>query len=261
MAKKRNTTLLSWNVNGIRAAQRKGFLDWLAESGPDVLGVQETKAWPEQLDEKLLTPPGYVSFFSCASRKGYSGTALFSREEPSDVRVRLGRKGFDDEGRVVIADFPAFTFINVYIPNGRSDLSRVPFKLSYCDHLLALCQKLRKKGRSLVLCGDFNTAHREIDLARPKENVRHTGFLPQERAWLDKFTIAGYIDTFRHLHPDEAGAYTWWDQRTRARPRNVGWRLDYIFVTKDLLPSLRSAFIQPQIQGSDHCPVGISLAL
>jgi len=257
----RTLTLLSWNVNGVRAMARKGFVEWLEKAGPDVLGLQETKAHPEQLSKEMLMPAGYKTVYNPADRKGYSGTALFFRSEPDDVRTGLGSKEYDGEGRVIFADFPAFTFVTVYIPNGRSDLSRVPFKLGYSDALLEVCEDLRAKGRPLILCGDFNTAHKEIDLARPKDNRKSTGFLPEERAWLDKFTSMGYTDSFRILHPDRAGAYSWWDYRTRARPRNVGWRLDYFFVTSDLVKNVQDAFILSDVMGSDHAPVGIELDL
>jgi exodeoxyribonuclease-3 len=250
--------LLSWNVNGIRAAGRKGFLDWLADASPDILCLQETRALPEQLTAALRQPPGYHTIINPAERKGYSGTAIYARTEPEDVLTELGAPGYDDEGRVILAEYPFFWLINVYVPNGRSDLSRVPYKLAFSDHLLERARRLRKGGKPVVLCGDFNTAHREIDLARPRENAGNTGFLPEERAWLDRFTGEGYVDTFRHFHPEETGRYTWWDQRTRARPRNIGWRLDYVFASEEFLPSLRSAVILADVMGSDHCPVGIT---
>jgi exodeoxyribonuclease-3 len=259
--KERTLTLLSWNVNGLRAVERKGFPAWLDEASPDVLGLQETKARPDQLSEALTAPEGFHAVFSAAEKKGYSGTAVYSKEKPSKVERVLGKKAFDGEGRVILASFPPFTLVNVYVPNGRYDLARVPYKLAFSDRLLEVCEKRRKRGEALILCGDFNTAHREIDLARPRENRKRTGFLPEECAWLDKFTGLGYVDTFRHLHPRETGAYSWWDYRTGARPRNVGWRLDYFFVTPDLVPRLRSAFILSDVMGSDHCPVGIELTV
>jgi exodeoxyribonuclease-3 len=252
-------TLLSWNVAGLRAAAKKGLLEWLAEVSPDVLCLQEIKARPEQLPPEVREPPGYKAFFNPAERPGYSGTAIYSKAEPESVERAIGVDEFDREGRVVAAHYEAFSLITVYVPNGKNDLSRVPFKLSSSDALLAYAEGLRRRGRGVVLCGDFNTAHRPIDLAHPRENEGNTGFLPEERAWLDKFTGMGYVDTFRHFHPDEAGAYTWWDLRTGARPRNVGWRLDYFFATADLLPRLRSASIHSGVMGSDHCPVGIEL--
>jgi exodeoxyribonuclease-3 len=253
-------TLFSWNVNGLRAAGKKGFGEWLAGASPGVLCLQETKARPEQLPPALREPPGYRAFFSSAERPGYSGTAVYSRVEPVSVEHALGADEFDHEGRVVVSRFESFSLVNVYVPNGRSDLSRVPFKLAFSDALLGLAERLRREGRGVVLCGDFNTAHKPIDLAHPKDNEKNTGFLPEERAWLDRFTGMGYVDTFRRFFPEKEGAYTWWDLRTRARPRNVGWRLDYFFVTADLLPRLKSAFLLADVSGSDHCPVGIELA-
>jgi exodeoxyribonuclease-3 len=253
-------SLLSWNVAGLRAVAKKGFLEWLARESPDVLCLQEIKARPEQLPPEVREPPGYKGYFSPAERPGYSGTAVYSKVEPESVETAIGVEEFDREGRVVVAHFESFSLVNVYVPNGKSDLSRVSFKLACCDALLEYAEALRRGGRGVVLCGDFNTAHRPIDLAHPKENEGNTGFLPEERAWLDKFTGAGYADTFRHFHPEQAGAYTWWDLRTGARPRNVGWRLDYFFATPDLLPRLRSASILADVMGSDHCPVGIGLA-
>jgi exodeoxyribonuclease III len=257
--RRKSLTLLSWNVNGVRAAGKKGFGEWLAGASPDVLCLQETKARPEQIPPPLRDPAGYRSFWNPAERPGYSGTAVFSRVEPVSVERALGADEFDHEGRVVVARFDSFSLVDVYVPNGRSDLSRVPFKLAFSDALLGLAERLRREGRGVILCGDFNTAHEPIDLAHPKENEKNTGFLPEERSWLDKFTGMGYVDTFRHFFPDKEGAYTWWDLRTRARPRNVGWRLDYFFATVDLLPRLKSAFILPDVMGSDHCPVGIEL--
>ncbi len=253
--------LLSWNVNGLRSVVKKGFEDWFRGVSPDILCLQETKAHPEQLSPALREPEGYQAFFSAAERKGYSGTALYTRLEPRDVQTALGADAFDHEGRTVIAEFDDFTLINVYVPNGRSDRSRVSFKLAFSDVLLEFAESRRKRGKGVILCGDFNTAHREIDLARPKQNRKSTGFLPEECAWLDTFMGKGYVDTFRRLHPDKTGAYTWWDFRTRARPRNVGWRLDYFFVSEDLLPRLKTASIHDDVMGSDHCPVGIELAL
>lgn len=251
--------LLSWNVNGVRAAHRKGFLDWLRKAQPDFLGIQETKAQPEQLSADLLEIPGYHVYYSSAERKGYAGTAVFSRRIPDKVSYDLGEERFAGEGRLIILHFPEFVLFNVYVPNGGAENYRVPYKLEYCDRMLEVAEGFRRQGRRVMLCGDFNTAHKEIDIARPKQNVNHTGFMPIEREWLDKFVSYGYIDTFRHFYPDKREAYTWWNQRFGARERNVGWRLDYFFVTPDLLDNLRSAFILSEVYGSDHCPVGIEL--
>jgi exodeoxyribonuclease-3 len=257
------TTILlnSWNVNGIRAAQRKGFLDWLYAVEPDILCVQETKAQPHQLDQALRQPEGYTAFWVSAEQKGYSGVALFSKQDPFEIEVGLGIDVFDREGRTIIAHYDEFTLLTTYVPNGARDLSRVPFKMEYKQAFLERCQELWGQGRSLVLCGDFNTAHREIDLARPRQNQNHTGFLPEERAWIDSVLQAGYIDTFRATHPDETGAYTWWAYWGNARPRNVGWRLDYFFVTPDLWEKVVRADIFADVEGSDHCPIGLTLEL
>jgi len=253
-------TLLSWNVNGIRAVHKKGFLDWLAEANPDILCLQETRAEEAQLPAALAQPAGYRGFWNGSQRKkGYSGTALLTRLEPLSVEFGLGVEEFDQEGRTVIAQYPNFTLINCYFPNGGRDHSRVPFKLAFCDAFLEKCERLRAQGQAVVFCGDVNTSHQEIDLARPKDNQNTTGFLPEERAWIDRVVEAGYVDTFRHLHPDLTEAYTWWSMPTRARERNIGWRLDYFFVTAETLDRVTDAFITPEVMGSDHCPVGLRL--
>ncbi len=253
-------TLLSWNLNGARAAYRTGFLSWLAEAAPDILCLQETRCDAEQLPAEMRQPPGYHTFWHGSERKkGYSGTALLTRTAPESVRFGLGDPRLDDEGRTIIADYRDFTLINCYFPNGSRDHSRVPFKLEFYDAFLVLCERLRGEGRPVIFCGDINTAHREIDLARPRDNLNTTGFLPEERAWMDQVILHGYVDTFRHLHPDLTGHYTWWAQWGGARERNVGWRIDYFFVSPDLLPRVTDAFILPEVRGSDHCPVGLRL--
>ena len=255
-----STTLYSWNVNGLRAAQRHGFEKWLARTKPDILGLQETKAHPDQIDEALREPEGYQTHWSSAERKGYSGVALYTRIEPLNVKYGLGEESFDREGRTIQADFENFTVITSYVPNGSRDHSRVSFKMDYKACLMETCNRLRAKGRGIILCGDINTSHREIDLARPKQNAKHTGFLPVERAWIDDFTAQGYVDTFRVLHP-EARVYSWWAYWGGARERNVGWRLDYFFVSPELMPRVLAAEIHTDISGSDHCPVSITLDL
>jgi exodeoxyribonuclease-3 len=252
-------SLYSWNVNGIRAAQNKGFLDWLHQTRPDILAIQETKAHPDQLDPELRIPEGYHVTWASAERKGYSGVALFTRQEPQSIQVGLGIEAFDREGRTIIADYGDFVLITAYFPNGARDHSRVPFKMDYKEAFLEACNRLRDDGRSVVFCGDVNTAHREIDLARPKQNENTTGFLPVERAWIDKVVEEGYLDTFRHQHPDQADAYSWWAYWGKARERNVGWRIDYFFITPDLEPRIASAEIHPEVHGSDHCPVSLTL--
>lgn len=251
--------LVSWNVNGIRALGRKGFLDWLDTARPDVLGLQEIKARPEQLEEVLRLPPGYHAYWHPAQRAGYSGVAILSRERPLEVREGLGDARFDDEGRTLTARFADFDFVTAYFPNGKHDLSRVPYKMDYCAAFLAYVEGLRAEGRGVVFCGDVNTAHREIDLARPRENRKVTGFLPEECAWMDRLTEAGWIDAYRARNPERAGAYSWWSFRSGARERNVGWRIDYFFVSPDLWPRVVDAGIHPEAAGSDHCPVSLKL--
>jgi exodeoxyribonuclease-3 len=253
--------LISWNVNGIRAAEKKGFLEWLYEAKPDVLCLQETKASPDQLNQELLRPRGYHTYWGSAERKGYSGVALFSQREPREVEVGLGIDKFDREGRTIIADYGEFVLISVYVPNGSRDHSRVPFKMRFKEALLEKCNEYRADGRAVVVCGDINTAHKEIDLARPKENQKSTGFLPEERAWIDRVIGEGYIDSFRERHPDREGTYSWWAYWGGARDRNVGWRLDYFIISPDLLDNVTEAEIHPDVLGSDHCPVSLSLQL
>ncbi len=251
-------TMLSWNVNGIRAAHRKGFLDWLTQATPDILCLQETRAEEVQLPAILAQPDGYHAFWNhCRRKKGYSGTGLLTRTEPLDVQFGLGVEEFDQEGRTIIARYPSFSLINCYFPNGGRDHKRVPFKMAFYDAFLAKCEELRRQGQALIFCGDVNTAHREIDLAHPKGNQKTTGFLPQERAWIDQVVETGYTDTFRHFYPDLTGQYTWWSVPTRSRERNVGWRIDYFFVADELIEQVTGAFILPDVTGSDHCPVGL----
>lgn len=252
--------LLSWNVNGIRAAYKKGFLDWLKKEKPDILCVQETKAHTEQLTDELLSPNGYKTYWSSAQRKGYSGVATYTKIEPKEVKNGLGIKRLDNEGRTLILDYGDFILYNIYFPNGQRSQERLNFKLDFYDEFLKQVNKLKAKGKKIIICGDVNTAHTEIDLARPKENENTSGFLPVERSWMDKFFSHGYIDTFRHFCK-EGGHYTYWDPITRARERNVGWRIDYFFITPNLLKSLKKAFILSDVMGSDHCPLGIELEL
>lgn len=262
--------LLSWNVNGIRAVAKKGFLKYLSSQNPDILCLQETKAQPEQLDAGLLKPEGYTSYWHYPdAKKGYSGVAIFSREQPLEINNSIGIKEFDSEGRLLIAKYPQFTLCNVYFPKGDTAPARqhrLTYKLAFYDAFLDYLDKVRVKNNNIIICGDFNTAHRPIDLARPKENEKTSGFLPQERSWIDKLISHGFIDTFRHLH-NELAQYTWWDMKTRARERNIGWRLDYFFVSLELIKSVTGAVILDNVKnviesdGSDHCPVGITLKI
>lgn len=250
--------LLSWNVNGIRAIERKGFLSWLAKESPDILCLQETKSHPNVLSENLKFPSGYHSFWSSAERKGYSGVAVYSKRQPLNVKEGLGVKEFDVEGRTLVLDYGDFVLFNIYFPNGSSGNKRVPFKMAFYDEFLRQAERLRKQDKKIIVCGDVNTAHTEIDLARPKQNEKNTGFLPEERAWVSKFLSLGYIDTFRYFYP-EPGHYTWWDYKTKARERDIGWRIDYFFVSPNLVSRLKNAFILKDVLGSDHCPVGIEI--
>jgi exodeoxyribonuclease III len=252
--------LLSWNVNGIRAVKNKGFIDWFKQESPDMLCVQETKARPEQLDDALTAPPGYSVYWNYPEKKGYAGVAIYTREKPQDVKYDLGGGDLSTEGRSIAVDYGVFILMNIYFPNGGMGPERLKYKMNFYDVFLDYADSLVKAGKKLVICGDVNTAHKEIDLARPKENSTKTGFLPEERAWMDKLLGQGYVDTFRHFHK-EPEQYTYWDMKTGARERNVGWRIDYFFVSENLLPSVTGSFIQPQVMGSDHCPIGITLKL
>lgn len=251
--------LATWNVNGIRAAAQKGFFDWLNAESPDVLCLQETKAHPSQLDSALLAPPGYTTHWSSAQKKGYSGVALYLKNPPLRVVEGTGVEKFDQEGRTLIVEYPNFVLFNGYYPNGQHTLVRVGFKLEYSDRALELAKKWQQEtGKPVILTGDFNTAHKEIDLARPKENEGNTGFLPEERAWIDKLVGSGFIDIFRAFEPGPHH-YSWWSYRAGARPRNVGWRIDYFFITPDLKDRVKSVRHQPQVMGSDHCPIVMEL--
>ncbi len=250
--------LLCWNVNGIRAIEKKGFLAWLEKESPDILCLQETKAHPNQLGDSLLKPNGYKTFWSAAEKGGYSGVAVYSKINPESVQEGIGVTEYDSEGRTLMIDYGKFVLFNIYFPNGGAGNKRVPFKMGFYDAFLKRCEKLRKQGRKIIVTGDVNTAHEEIDLARPKENQKNTGFLPEERAWVSKFLKCGYVDTLRHFEKG-GGLYTWWDYKTGARARNVGWRIDYFFVSENLIPQLKRAYILPEVLGSDHCPVGIEI--
>ena len=250
--------ILSWNVNGIRAAQRYGLLDWIYKESPDILCVQETKAQPEQLSSNLLEPRGYYTYWSYPERKGYSGVATFTKDEPVGVEYNLATLQSDSEGRVIIAKYDEFTLMNVYFPNGKKDKERLNYKMEFYEAFLELVKPLIDRDEKLIICGDVNTAHKEIDLAHPKANEKVSGFLPIEREWIDRFVENGFIDTFRHFNK-EPEQYTWWDVKSRARDRNIGWRIDYFFISENLLPYLSEAFIMPYIMGSDHCPIGIVL--
>lgn len=258
--------IVSWNVNGLRSLAKDGYWEsFLKDAKPDIFCLQETKANPDQLSEEFLSPSdagghqNYSAFFSsCQVKKGYSGVALYSKVEPLNVIYGMGIKEFDQEGRVVGAEYDDFWLINVYFPNGGQGPERLDYKMRFYDAFLAFAQILRKQ-KPIIFCGDVNTAHEEIDLARPKENEENTGFLPEERAWIDEVVAAGYVDSFRHFHPNTKDAYSYWDIKSRARDRNVGWRIDYFFVANEFVKRVKKSDIHPDIYGSDHCPVSITI--
>ncbi len=256
------STFISWNVNGIRSAERKGFLNFLQTGGYDIVALQETKVSPETvLSPGLRAPDGYITYWDYATeKKGYSGVAVYSRHVP-----KVGQTTFDaypilaKEGRMIELDYGDFVFINIYFPNGKSGPARLAYKLEFYDAFLRHLKELTNAGRSVIFCGDVNTAHREIDLAQPKANEKISGFLPEERAWLDEVIKVGFIDTFRLGHSG-GEHYSWWDQKSHARERNVGWRIDYFFVSSNLKNKVKDAFILKDVTGSDHAPVGLSIA-
>lgn len=250
--------LISWNVNGLRAVYKKGFVDWVLKEQPDILCVQETKASVNQIPDDLKKIKSYKSFFVSADKKGYSGVGLFTKENPINIQKGIKNIKFDSEGRIIIVEFQTFILFNVYFPNGKASNERLKYKLDFYNSFLKYLNKLKIEGKKIVICGDVNTAHKEIDLSRPKENETVSGFLPEERAWIDKFLSNGYLDSFR-LFNTNGGHYSWWDYKTKARERNVGWRIDYFFVSNNLKQNIASAFILKDVMGSDHCPIGIEL--
>ncbi len=254
--------VVSWNVNGIRAATKRGFADWLAEAGADIVGLQEVRATEAQVPKPVAQAEGWHGHWVSAEKKGYSGVGLLSRGPADAVETSLGEARFDSEGRLQVATFGELVVANGYFPNGSGkgrDHSRVPYKLDFYRALFDLLEPLRAAGRPVLVLGDFNTAHREIDLARPKTNHKTSGFLPDERAEIDRWLQNGWTDTFRHKHGDVEGAYTWWTVRGDCRARNVGWRIDYVLASPGAMGFLREAFIWPDVQGSDHCPLGVDL--
>ena len=252
--------LISWNVNGIRAVARKiAFQEWLATTAPDVLCLQETRALTEQVPEALRDPPGYHAFWNAAERKGYSGVATLSRTEPAAVETGFGIDEFDVEGRVLMTAFPGFKLLNVYFPNGGRKLERLEFKLRFYEAFLAYCDALHAQGERLIVCGDYNTAHRPIDLARPKRNAKTSGFLEEERAWIDAYLEHGFVDAWRARNPEAEGQYTWWMYMRNARERNIGWRIDYFLISETLMPAVSGAGILSDVRGSDHCPIVLEL--
>lgn len=264
--------LLSWNVNGLRALMKKPQWDWFQNSDAQIIGLQETKAQPEQLPEEALIREGWNIFWDSSTvRKGYSGVSVYSQLEPLKVQAQLPDPAYMGEGRLLHLEFPQFHFFNGYFPNGGAEVldedgkptgnfKRLPYKMGFLESFIKHAVEY-KKDKPVIVCGDFNIAHEPIDLSDPKGNEKVTGFLPQERDWMDRFIAAGFVDSFRHVHGNLPDQYTWWSYRTRSRKKNVGWRLDYFFVSEDLVPAIRDAWICNDVLGSDHCPVGLSLEI
>ena len=252
--------VLSWNVNGLRAAHKKGLLEWMAGDNPDVLCLQEIKANEDQLPAEVREIDGYKAYFASAERKGYSGVAIYSKLEPASVTAGFGVDEFDSEGRTLVADYGEFLLYSVYFPNGKGSPERLDYKMRFYDAFLEVIDRDVAAGKNVVICGDVNTAHKEIDIARPKENEKISGFLPMEREWVDKLLSHGHLDTFRMFN-HEPDQYTWWDMITRARDRNVGWRIDYFYVNQAFAEQVKAAYILPDVMGSDHCPIGIDIEL
>ena len=250
--------IFSWNVNGVRAIEKKGFLDWIDNEDPDIVCIQETKAKVEQLGSSLIEDHGYHTYWHSAERPGYSGVATFSKVEPLFVQNGLGIDRFDREGRVLISEHENFLLYNIYFPNGQKDEIRLNYKLDFYDELLPIINEQVESGSNVIVTGDWNTAHFPIDLARPKENIKTSGFMPIEREKMDQYVDSGWIDTFRHFNTDPE-RYTWWTYRFGARQRNVGWRIDYFFVNESFISNIEDAEIHENIMGSDHCPVSITI--
>src|SRR3989338_3402759 len=252
-------TFISWNVNGVRAAERKGFLAWLEKTSPDILCIQETKAHPDQLTQSLLHPNGYFGIWNTAERRGYSGVATFLKTKPLMEMSHFGERLLDEEGRIILTEHPEFYLFNVYFPNGGRSPERLQYKLTFYKRFFELMEEFREKGKPVLVCGDVNNAHHPIDLSRPKENEKISGFMPIERKWLDHLAQHDYHDTFRFFYPEKKEVYSWWDVKTGARVRNIGWRIDYVCAHPSLLPRIKEAFVLSDVLGSDHCPVGIHI--
>lgn len=251
--------IYSWNVNGLRAILKKGFMEWFIVESPDIICLQETKLQESQLEESFKNIEGYYSNFSFAEKKGYSGVATYSKEEPVSVKHGIGIERFDSEGRILETEFKNITVLNIYFPNGQMNEERLKFKLDFYDALLDYCNSLVSTGKKLVICGDYNTAHTEMDIKNAKANEKTSGFLPIEREWLDKLISNGYTDTFRYVNKEEI-KYSWFSYMFKARERNVGWRIDYHFVSNNMLPYVKDAKILNEVTGSDHCPVVVELS-
>lgn len=250
--------ITTWNVNGLRAALGKGLMEWVQAHAPDVLCLQEIKVRPEQLTVEQRQALGYQIVWNPAQRPGYSGVASWVRKEPLETVLGLGESRFDVEGRVIRTRYPGFLLYNVYFPNGQRGQERLEFKLDFYARLLETCNRLHAQGEKVIIAGDFNTAHRPIDLKNPDENEMTSGFLPEERAWIDRYLEHGFVDVYRYLYPERV-QYTWWTYRFAARRRGIGWRLDYFLVSESLLPRVQDVVIHEDVQGSDHCPVTLWL--
>lgn len=250
--------IISWNVNGLRAVLKKNFMEYLNEEKPDILCLQETKLQEEQIPKEISGLTNYHQYWSFAEKKGYSGTLILTKRKP--IKIETGLDDDDPEGRTIIADFGDFVLINCYFPNGKMREERLRYKLEFYDRMLIKMDSYKQSGRNIIVCGDYNTAHKEIDLKNPKANEKESGFLPIERAWLDKLVEKGYVDTFRQFdqRPEQ---YSWWSYRFGARSRNAGWRIDYFWVNNSFIDKVNSAFIEQDVMGSDHCPVGIEISL
>lgn len=249
--------IYSWNVNGIRALRAKGLLPWEVLPDADVICLQETKVHPEQLDDELRLPKGFQSYYHGAEKRGYSGTAIYARCEPDEVKVGIGRREFDREGRVISIRYGELVVLSAYFPNSQDGGARLDYKIAFCNAILRYQRRLVRDGYQTALFGDYNIAHRPIDLARPKQNESNAGYLPEERDWMSRYLDAGFSDVFRERNPELVGAYTWWSFRTGARTRNVGWRIDYGCVSPGLAGRISDARIHPEVPGSDHCPVSL----
>jgi exodeoxyribonuclease-3 len=251
--------IISYNVNGLRAALNKGLLDWMNKVKPGILCIQETKAQPDQVDLNPFRKLGYTDYWHSAEKKGYSGVLILSDREPDNFMIGMNVSDYDSEGRIIRFDFSDISVLNVYIPSGTTGDVRQDFKMKFLDDFLSFLTNLRKERPNLLVCGDFNIAHREIDIHNPVSNKNTSGFLPEERAWVDKFLESGFVDTFRHIYPDTV-KYSWWSFRSNARSKNLGWRLDYHMVTEPLAARIQDAGIMNEAVHSDHCPVWVDLA-
>ena len=249
--------LISWNVNGLRACVQKGFLEYFQQVDADVFCIQESKLQEGQIDLDL---PGYHQYWNYAVKKGYSGTAMFTKQEPLSVSYGIGMEEHDQEGRVITAEFPEYYVVTVYTPNSQNELARLPYRMQWEEDFLAYLKKLEEK-KPVIFCGDLNVAHREIDLKNPKTNRKNAGFSDEERAKFSELLDAGFIDTYRYFYPDTEGVYSWWSYRFKAREKNAGWRIDYFCVSECLKDRLKSASIHTEVMGSDHCPVELEIDL